>query len=168
MRARYAYFQMLYANGMIHLAIDEANEMLRLCESDNPGVRYPLMHLYAYLEDEMHALALHKKYDEYDETQMLLPLAILYYKLGQFDKAEGYLKRLSAANADTRAFLTDLSRHDMEGLMFDQSPYGYRPGTYEEFRVETKYSLPLFVSVPHFASWALKHLPRRTSRSKKK
>ena len=38
------------------------------------------MHLYAYMEDEMHALALHKQFDSYEETQMLLPLAVLYYK----------------------------------------------------------------------------------------
>ena len=166
MRARYSYFQMLHANGMIHLAISEANEMLRLCEDDNLGVRYPLMHLYAYLEDEEHALALHKKFEEYDETQMLLPLVVLYYKLGQFDKAEGYLKRLSAANADTRAFLKDLANDNR--FLHNQNPYGYRPGTYEEFLVEMEYSILLFIGIPGFADWALKHLPRRTSKSKKK
>ena len=91
--------------GMMHRAIDEGQRLLELCENDNLGVRYQLMHLYAYMEDEMHALALHKQFDSYEETQMLLPLAVLYYKLNQFDKAEDYIKRLSAANKDAKKFL---------------------------------------------------------------
>lgn len=46
---------------MMHRAIDEGQRLLDLCENDNLGVRYQLMHLYAYMEDEMHALALHKR-----------------------------------------------------------------------------------------------------------
>jgi len=85
MRVRYTYFDVLISCGMMRRAIDEGQRLLELCENDNLGVRYQLMHLYAYMEDEMHALALHKQFDSYEETQMLLPLAVLYYKLNQFD-----------------------------------------------------------------------------------
>ena len=98
MRVCYTYFDALISCGIMHRAIDEGQRLLELCENDNLGVRYQLMHLYAYMEDEMHALALHKQFDSYEETQMLLPLAVLYYKLNQFDKAEDYIKRLSAVN----------------------------------------------------------------------
>ena len=102
MRVRYTYFDVLISCGMMRRAIDEGQRLLELCENDNLGVRYQLMHLYAYMEDEMHALALHKQFDSYEETQMLLPLAVLYYKLNQFDKAEDYIKRLAKANKDTK------------------------------------------------------------------
>ena len=85
MRVRYTYFDVLISCGMMRRAIDEGQRLLELCENDNLGVRYQLMHLYAYMEDEMHVLALHKQFDSYEETQMLLPLAVLYYKLNQFD-----------------------------------------------------------------------------------
>ena len=48
--------------GQMRLAIDEYEEMLRLCNNDNLGVRYTLMHLYTFLEDEQSALELYKKY----------------------------------------------------------------------------------------------------------
>ena len=80
-------------------------ELLRLCEGDNLGIRYALMHLYAYFENEDGALALHKKYDEYEESQMLFPLAVLYYKKADFEASLQYLRRLAKANKDTKKFL---------------------------------------------------------------
>lgn len=50
-------------HGMLHRAIDQGRRLLELCETDNLGVRYALMHLYACVEDEMHALALVKQFD---------------------------------------------------------------------------------------------------------
>lgn len=64
----YTYFDVLISCGMMRRAIDEGQRLLELCENDNLGVRYQLMHLYAYMEDEMHALALHKQFDSYEET----------------------------------------------------------------------------------------------------
>ena len=60
MRVRYTYFDVLISCGMMRRAIDEGQRLLALCENDNLGVRYQLMHLYAHMEDELHALALHK------------------------------------------------------------------------------------------------------------
>ena len=114
MRVRYTYFDVLISCGMMRRAIDEGQRLLELCENDNLGVRYQLMHLYAYMEDEMHALALHKQFDSYEETQMLLPLAVLYYKLNQFDKAEDCIKRLAKANKGTSDLIrTTIQVRDM-------------------------------------------------------
>ena len=41
--------------GMMKKAIDVAEEMLTLCESDNMGIRFQLVSLYAYFEDAMNA-----------------------------------------------------------------------------------------------------------------
>ncbi len=47
---------------MIYKAIDTCKEILRLNESDNTGIRFLLMGLYAYLEDEDSLKKLCKKY----------------------------------------------------------------------------------------------------------
>lgn len=154
MRVCYTYFDSLISCGMIRCAINEGEELLRLCENDNLGVRYQLMHLYAYMEDEMHALALHKRFDSHEETQMLLPLAVLYYKLNQFERAEDYIKRLAVVNSDTKKFLRAAASHRLEQYLIDMDPYVYRPFSIEELLTDTMMSAYLFESVPYFFRWA--------------
>ncbi len=166
MRLRDDYMDTLIHLGMIHRAIDEGTDMLRLCENDNLGIRYRLMHLYAYMEDEQNAAALYKKFCDYDETQMLLPLAILYYKLGDEEKAEHYLTRLAACNKDISKFLKALDKNDTEDIFYMPS-FGYCPNTYEELQSELRENVFLFMSVQDFPSWASEHLPKRTSKAKK-
>ena len=52
MRVRYTYFDVLISCGMMRQAISEGQRLLELCESDDLGVRYQLMHLYVFMEDE--------------------------------------------------------------------------------------------------------------------
>ena len=146
MRVRYTYFDVLISCGMMRRAIDEGQRLLELCENDNLGVRYQLMHLYAYMEDEMHALALHK-----------------HYKLNQFDKAEDYIKRLAKANKDTKKFLRAAARDQLDDYIGEMSPYGYRPFTMEELLDELMHTSYLFNSVPYFFAWASKVLAAKTS-----
>lgn len=167
MRVCYTYFDALISCGMMHQAIDEGQRLLELCENDNLGVRYQLMHLYAYMEDEMHALALHKQFDSYEETQMLLPLAVLYYKLNQFDKAEDYIKRLSAANKDAKKFLRAAAQERLEDYFDQLNPFGYQPFTMEELLEELMKSSYLFDSVPYFFAWANSCLRAQTTAKKK-
>ena len=166
MRVRHACFDALISCGMIRRAIDEGEELLTLCENDNLGVRYQLMHLYAYMEDELHALALHKQFDSYEETQMLLPLAVLYYKLNQLDKAEDYIKRLAKVNKGAKKFLRAAARDQLYDYMDEMSPYGYQPFTMEELLDELLSASYLFDSVPYFFPWASKALAAKTSAKK--
>ena len=76
MRVCYDYFLGLTETGMLRKAVAQAEELIRLCNNDNLGVRYDLMHLYAYFEEEKKMQKLHKKYGENEETQMLLPFAV--------------------------------------------------------------------------------------------
>lgn len=163
MRVRYTYFDVLISCGMMRRAIDEGQRLLELCENDNLGVRYQLMHLYAHMEDELHALALHKQFDSYEETQMLLPLAVLYYKLNQFDKAEDYIKRLAKVNKGAKKFLRAAARDQLYDYMDEMSPYGYQPFTMEELLDELLSASYLFDSVPYFFPWASKALAAKTS-----
>ncbi len=169
MRTHACYLDALIQLGMLRRAIDEAEEMLRLCEDDNLGIRYYLIHLYAYMEDEEHAVALHNRFDGYDETQMLLPLSILYYKLGKEENAEECLQRLAVSNKDTKKFLNDFAKRQEETIdkMLEAGmSLGYRPYTYDEFLLELSQFHFLFFSVPEFPKWALQHLPKRNSRKK--
>ena len=168
MRVRHAYFDALISCGMIRRAIDEGEELLELCENDNLGVRYQLMHLYAYMEDELHALTLHKRYDSYEETQMLLPLAVLYYKLNQFDRAKDYVKRLAVVNKDTKKFFRAAAGNNLDQYLVDMDPYGYRPFTMDELLEDLMGSSYLFASVPHFFRWASNSLRTQTSAGKRK
>lgn len=154
MRLRHSYLELLIRCGMMGKAVREAEEMLRLCENDNLGVRYVLMHLYAYLENEEGALALHKKYDEYEESQMLFPLAVLYYKKGNFEASLQYLRRLAKANKDTKKFLRMMVNNGLDEYLDKMNPYGYQPFTMEELIYEHFEAHYLFDSVDHFFDWA--------------
>ena len=158
MRLRCAYFETLSACGMVSAAIREGNEMLRLCESDNLGIRYRLMHLYAMLEAEEPMLALHRAYDEYDETQMLLPLSIVCYKTGKEERAKEYLLRLLAVNPGAKKFMRHMSRGNLDFLREDEDSPGCRPFTLQELAREFRENTPLFVTCPGYFSWADRQL----------
>ncbi len=145
MRVRYTYFDVLISCGMMRQAISEGQRLLELCESDDLGVRYQMMHLYVFMEDEMHALALHKQ--------------VLYYKLNQFDKAEDYIKRLAKANKDTKKFLRAAAHDELDDYIDELNPYGYQPFTMEELLDELMKSSYLFDSVPYFFAWASNAAP---------
>lgn len=113
-------------------------------------------------------LAEHKKYGGYEETQMLLPLAILYYKQNQFDKAKDYLNRLAKVNRDTKRFMRLEAKHDGYSLRMEQGMYGYRPGTIEELVDAYLNPTYLFNATPYFSQWAYQYLRTQTASKKKK
>ena len=158
MRLRMEYVQTLIEIGMYRKAAEECEDMIRLCTNDNLGMRYTLMYLYAYLEDERAALSLHKKYSGEEETQMLLPLSVLYFKLYQLDKARDYLNRLAKANKDTKKFFRAVRQDNIEKYMDEMGSYGYRPFTIEELIISTVENKFLFSSVPIYLWWADKQL----------
>lgn len=98
-RGLYLKANYLILDGKFKQAIDVCKEILRLNNNDNIGARYLLMAIYAYLEEEQLMLNLYKKYPA-EDLEMLFPLFILYYKLGNDKKAIDCLKRISNANPD--------------------------------------------------------------------
>jgi tetratricopeptide (TPR) repeat protein len=154
MRLLNRYAEFMAEAGMMSLAAREYEEMIRLSENDNLGVRYSLMHVYAFLEQEEPALELHKRYDGYEETQMLLPLSVLYFKRGDFDKAEDYLKRLCATNKDTKKFFRAIKKDKLDQYVEEISGYGYQPFTIQELIVELMENSFLFRMVPLYMEWA--------------
>ena len=160
MRLRAKYIMALVNCGMIGQARDECEEMLRLCEGDNLGMRYRLMHIYTYFEDEDAALSLHKRFDSYDETEMLLPLSLLYYKKGDYAKSTQYLRKLSRANKDLKKFLRIYLGYDDEDFDDMSFEYGYRPGTIEELELEERDNEFLFETMDAYMEWALEQIKK--------
>lgn len=149
--------------GQMRLAISVYEKMLKLCINDNIGVRYILMHLYTFLEDEQSSLELYEKYPE-EGTQFLLPLSILYYKLGDLRKSNQYLKKLIAVNKDTYEFFNNFTNDTLKDYLSNMSPYGYRPFIIEEFIIECEENYFLFSSMPEYFVWAKKKVSSKRNK----
>lgn len=163
MRLLEKYASHLVQCGQMRLAIAEYEKMLRLCTNDNIGVRYTLMHLYTFLEDEQSALELFNIYPE-ESTQFLLPLSILYYKLGDLRKSNQYLKKLIAVNEDTYEFFNNFTHDTLKYYLSNMSPYGYRPFTIDEFIIECDENYFLLGSMPEYFVWAKKKINSRRNK----
>ena len=165
MRLRHLYMQTLTECGMLRRAARECEELLELCENDNLGVRYDLMHLYAMLEEEEPARAVLEKFPE-EETQTLLPLSILHFKLGQTDEALEELKRLSRINKDTKKFLNAMRSDSgkLEKYLWEMSSYGYRPFSIEELIMEVSSYAFLFESAHAYFEWGYQALKKEAAK----
>jgi tetratricopeptide (TPR) repeat protein len=162
MRLRCEYVNLLIACGRYRKAADECNELLRLCKTDNLGVRYTLMHIYAHLEMENEALRLFKKYNDGKDTQMLLPLTVLYYKVGKLDIAKKYLTELVGINKDTKKFIRNMITSFKNDEPFDDDDqYGFVPNTYDELSYDLHEYPFLFVLCTPFLEWADEQLKRK-------
>jgi len=154
MRMRRSYVDALVRCGMIGKAISECEDLLRLCANDNLGVRFILMHLYALTEREEDALALHTRFNNDNETQMLLPLSILYFKKYDLSAAGKYADKLARANKDFKLFLKELRLGKLKKYEKGMSEYGYKPNTIEELIVELSDNAFLFDSSISYLVWA--------------
>lgn len=162
MRARHQYATLLAQCRMFKKAITECEEMLKLCEGDNLGVRYLLMHLYTVMEDEKSALKLHKKFKLSMNTQFLLPLSILYYKLLDFEKAKKYLLELTEINKDTKEFFKALLEQDVD--KFELGDYGYRPFSIDEIIMTFMGNLYLYDGLKDYFLWGYDILKKKKSK----
>ena len=161
MRVREENFSVLIELGRIRKAIREGEELLKLCTNDNLGVRYRLMHLYAYTEDIKGASKLHKEYDNYDDTQMLLPRCVLYYKLEDLETARSFLSRLVQYNKDAKKFFAAAARDRLDEYYEEMNPFGYRAASMDELLYCIGENGFLYDTVPCFFAWANNELKQK-------
>ncbi len=166
MRLYNSYVDSLIVTRKFRKAATESEKMLQLCENDNLGIRYRLMHIYAYLEEETAAQRLYRQYEEENCTMFLLPLAVLYYKLDDLKTAAGYLKQLFQVNPECKIFfaLQDVEPEKIEEAInasMDKlaETGGYKPGSLEEFLVITQEEQYLYESEASFWIWAMRNSP---------
>ena len=166
MRVRSRRIELYIDLGMMKLAEKECEEMLELCDSDNLGMRYTLMHIYALFEEEDKALRLFEKYSD-DGTQMLLPLSIIYFKKRDFENARKYLELLKKRNKGLKDFIRATKNEELiDDILFNMSPYGYSPDSVEELIIEFQEYEFLFIGSASYLQWMDKELKRKETDAK--
>ncbi|NLY71351.1 MAG: hypothetical protein GX076_06705 [Clostridiales bacterium] len=159
MRLKYSYIKILIMLGKMKKAVKECEDLLRLSKNDNLGVRYILICLYAFFEDEANALRIYKEYGKELSAHMLLPLIALYYKLDDYKKAEKYLKKLDETNSELRDVFGEteflISKSKMEEIVESGA---YRPCSKEDIIIAFAENLFLYESVKGFPAWIGKTL----------
>ena len=83
--------------GKLKKAIEVCKEVLEITQSDRIQIRYLLLAIYSYLEDENEVMNLYKKYKE-ENLYTLIPVLILYYKLENKKKVKEYLQKIENKN----------------------------------------------------------------------
>lgn len=166
MRARNRRIELYIDLGMMKLAEKECEEMLELCDSDNLGMRYTLMHIYALFEEEDKALKLFEKYRD-DGTQLLLPLSIIYFKKRDFENARKYLELLKKRNKGLKDFIKATKNEEyMNDILYNMSPYGYCPDSVEELIIDLQEYEFLFIESASYLPWMDKELKRKETDAK--
>ena len=97
MRTKHCYTLTLIELGRYTEALQQGEEMLKLCKNDNQGVRYLIIGLYAILEKFEECEKMYKRYQDHS-TFMLFPLSIMYYKKGDYKRAKKMLKEIQQNN----------------------------------------------------------------------
>lgn len=157
LKAQYAIA--LMEIGKMRAAAREAEEIIALNNDDNTGNRFFLMHLYAFLEDAQGAEQLLSRYGEIDEAGMLLPLTLMYYKLGDTARAGKYLRRLAKCNRETKAFVRDVLADKIDKLAAAVDERGvYAPFTEEELVSYYDEYIRIYDTAPFFFNWVAKEL----------
>lgn len=167
-RIKQSYAEVLAENGMMKKAVKEYEEILKLNENDNMGVRFRLMSLYAFFEDEENALKLYKKYNGQNSVQMLLPISVLYFKKGEFAKSLNYLKKIEKNVKGLKKFFKDMMNERGEFYLNQLSSMGYRSFSTDELILSMTENDYLFLTASSFVEWAYEKLGKKTGGKSKK
>ena len=148
MRARNRKLTILDDLGRYNEAIKECEEMLKLCESDNLGIRYRLIGLYCILEKFDECEKLYKKFGEHSAF-MLFPMAIMYFKKGDYKKAKKFLKETQ----DENPYIIEILKNNIAMYKNADEIEYYAPGSKEEASIIISDLFCLLGSVPSFITY---------------
>ena len=148
MRARSKKITILIDLGRYTEAINECEEMLKLCESDNLGIRYTLIGLYCALEKFEECEKLYKKYNE-DSVFMLFPMAIMNFKKGNYKETKKFLKDVQEINP----YIIKILKNEISMQKNADDIEYYAPGSMEEASIIINDLLYLLWSVPSFITF---------------
>ena len=150
MRILLSIMQISFQCGFISKAIDYANKIIKLNEGDNNGARYMLFHCYAHFEDIKSTEKLNKKYPDELSIHALLPQALLYYRIGDNERAASLIKEICEYNKNAKKCFADLAKRQYP----KNSPLSsYALGSKEEiFNCVFEYDMEYDIS-PLFFDW---------------
>lgn len=90
--------------GRINLAFQLCLKILELNNNDDLEIKYLLLSIYAYKEDEDNLLRLKKECDG-NRLEALIPLLVLYYKLDDKEKFLEYFDKITNTSSDFIPFV---------------------------------------------------------------
>lgn len=156
MRARHNKILILIDLGRYTEAAKECEELLKLCNNDNMGIRYILIGLYCILEKFEECEKIYKKYK--DQTlSMVFTMAIMNYKKGDYKKAKEYLKKVEEQNQ----FILEIFLNE-NGRFFKEPVNDYFSyGSEEEACFVINDLMYLLGSVPSFVVFIEKEYKRQ-------
>lgn len=154
-RARHNRLITMLELGRYTEAIKECEELLKLCNSDNIGIRYILIGLYCVLEKFDECEKLYKRFNE-ASAFMTFPMAIMYFKKGDYKKAKQYLNKTEEQNGFVLDFLLD-ERYEFFGM--GNGCYTY--GSEEEAFYVLHDLTYLLGSVPSFPAFVEKEFRKK-------
>lgn len=172
MRTRYEYMELLKKSGKIQLAIRECERMIELCDSDNLGVRYTLMTLYAWTNDYKSARKLHGEFSVDRSASFELPFAVVAYSANDYKAAEKSLRVALDQNKDIAKFINYIVSNK-QGKIEDiyrksMLDFGIRIGSIEEPVNWYMQNLQLMSAFFMFFLWAKRTIgPVKTTTSSK-
>ena len=170
MRVVHFYLELLAGCGMIQQAIAVAKEMLKLNKNDNLGIRFYLMALYVYSEDEFNARKLIRTFkDEEDSCLFTMPMALLKFRQGNWDEAKAILEKVKEQYKGFQTFLRDAVKgrdafYDDDEEMMDM----YQPFTRSELVTMVLDFHFLWDGAQEFFLWAKTVMGPERKRSVKK
>lgn len=145
MRIRYNRLLILKTLGRYTEVVKECEDLLKLCESDNLGVRYILLGIYCILEKFEDCQKLYDKYSD-SSAFMTFPMAIMCFKKGDYKKAKQYLKLTEENNQ----FILDILLEENGQYISDIDSEYYSYGSEEEAYFIIRDFIYLIGSVPMF------------------
>lgn len=149
------YLSDLIECGIHNKAIQIGEEMLRLNKSDSLDIRFLLMPLYAKMCNEMKALKLYKREEcEQNSSYYLLPLTLLYFKLGDWPKAQSYLKTLKECYPITKKLIRFIKKGDIAAIHSYFKTEKYIPFADAELIDAYLRNYTIYATEPYFFDWA--------------
>lgn len=149
------YLSDLIECGIHNKAIQIGEEMLRLNKSDSLDIRFQLMPLYAKMCNEMKALKLYKREEcEQNSSYYLLPLTLLYFKLGDWPKAKSYLKTLKEGYPITKKLIRFIKKGDIAAIHSYLKTGEYIPFADAELIDAYLRNYTIYATEPYFFDWA--------------
>lgn len=165
-RAYETYIRCLIVQGKMRKAAKACRKVCRLDEDDNLELRYSLIAIYAFLEEEKMAEDLYKKYSE-ESSRMLLPMIALYYKLGDEEKAISYLKILHKKTKGLRQAVKIL-KEDIDKIEYIMSLPICKPNSKEDIIRSFMEASFVYETIPNFLNWMEELIPTKKVPKKKK
>lgn len=152
MRTKHSYMLTLMELGRYTEAIKQGEELLKLCKSDNLGIRYLIIGLYTVLERFEECEKIYNKYSD-DASFMLFPLSIMYYKKGDYRKCKKILRKIQENNEHLLNYLIGRKKFTKAQVENIEINGTYSWGSEEEAYLVAKDYKYLLETVPTFTEF---------------